>query len=314
MAPRRRTEPPPNYSVGSVANGHIWTGSEWVPLRDAPPAVPGVDPLYQPGMVANGFVWTGTDWTALPALASPPIGTTATGIATDRTIAKGPLWRRWWVLALAALLVIGAFSAISKSPSGINAGLTTTPSQAPNTTSPESSSPSAETASTPPADPEVNPTNTAPVSTSGLSPAPVPYGAKSACRTGNPLANVYHPYRLQVVAACSTVSGMVESVRHEDDGDYHIDLALNSQYKGMLDAGNVTYQHGWLVVEIVPADEPGCTIGQPPKPASSTLGVWVATVVQTASAMMTLCGPASEACLTKRQPVASSQLWISSTL
>jgi hypothetical protein len=38
----------------------------------------------------------------------------------------------------------------------------------------------------------------------------------------------------------------------------------------LVNAGNVAHQHDWLVVEIVPADEPGCVVGQPPRPASGT--------------------------------------------
>lgn len=126
-------------------------------------------------------------------------------------------------------------------------------------------------------DPEANPTSTAHINTSGLVIPPAQTVAKSACRTGSPLANVYHPYRLQVVSDCSTVAGTVETVRHEADGDYHIDLALDPAYTGMLDAANTTYQHGWLVVEIVPADEPGCTVGKPPKPASGTYNYGICT-------------------------------------
>jgi len=99
---------------------------------------------------------------------------------------------------------------------------------------------------------------------SGAQPGP------SACRSGDPLANVYHPNRLKVIQACMTVSGTVRSVHHEDDGDVHFDLALDPAYTEMLTAANMAHQHGWLVVELVPADEPGCTTGQPPKPASGT--------------------------------------------
>jgi len=99
----------------------------------------------------------------------------------------------------------------------------------------------------------------------------------SACRSGDPLANVYHPNRLQVVQSCTTVSGTVESVRHEDDGDIHFDLALDTPYAHLLTAANTTYQHGWLVVEIVPADEPGCTPGSPPKPASGSYNYGICT-------------------------------------
>lgn len=95
-------------------------------------------------------------------------------------------------------------------------------------------------------------------------------GGAGGCRTGDPLANVYHPYRLEVVRVCATVSGIVETVRHEPDGDYHFDLALDPPYAALVNSGNATYQHGYLVAEIVPADEPGCTPGQPPRPPSGT--------------------------------------------
>jgi hypothetical protein len=115
------------------------------------------------------------------------------------------------------------------------------------------------------------------VSTVGLKPAAALPGAKKACRSGDPLANVYHAYRLQVVARCSTVAGTVETIRHEDDGDYHIDLAVDGAYRQMLDAGNRTYQHGWLVLELVPADQSGCTVGQPPRPTLGTYDYGICT-------------------------------------
>jgi hypothetical protein len=45
------------------------------------------------------------------------------------------------------------------------------------------------------------------------------------------------------------------SVRSEDDGDVHFDLRVAPS---LVNAGNVAHQHAWLVVEIVPADEPVC--------------------------------------------------------
>jgi hypothetical protein len=78
---------------------------------------------------------------------------------------------------------------------------------------------------------------------------------------------VYHPSRLEVIHPCVSISGTVMSVRAEDDGDVHFDLRVDPR---LVNAGNVAHQHGWLVVEIVPADEPGCVVGQPPRPASGT--------------------------------------------
>jgi hypothetical protein len=88
---------------------------------------------------------------------------------------------------------------------------------------------------------------------------------------------VYHEDRLSVVKPCMTVSGTVMSVTPEDDGDTHFDLALDAPYTSMLTPGNESGQNGWLVVEIVPADKPGCTPGTPPKPASGTYDYGICT-------------------------------------
>ena len=99
----------------------------------------------------------------------------------------------------------------------------------------------------------------------------------AACRSGPPLANVYHPNRLTVVKACATVSGTVESVRSEPDGDTHFDVAVDPPFDDLLTAANLSGQHGWLVAEIVPADEPGCTPGRPPRPPEGTYDYGVCT-------------------------------------
>jgi hypothetical protein len=78
--------------------------------------------------------------------------------------------------------------------------------------------------------------------------------AAQGCRTGNPLAGVYHPRRLQVLAPCVAITGVIKVIRHEQDGDYHINVALDAPFRSMLNAGNVTHQHGYLVTEIIPED------------------------------------------------------------
>lgn len=117
------------------------------------------------------------------------------------------------------------------------------------------------------------PTVAGPVVAAGSGSEPGP----SACRSGDPLANVYHPNRLKVLTPCTTVTGVVRSVRHEDDGDVHFDVALDPPFRHLLTHANYAAQHGWLVVEIVPADEPGCTPGQPPKPATGTYNYGICT-------------------------------------
>jgi hypothetical protein len=130
-------------------------------------------------------------------------------------------------------------------------------------------------ASSPSADSSASVTPTATVNVLTI-PTPLPTAKKttpplgSGCRKGSPLANVYHPDRLLVISACKTVSGVIKSIRREPDGDIHFDLKLDPRYASLINQGNVTGQHGWLVAEIVPADEPGCTPGTPPKPVSGT--------------------------------------------
>ena len=99
----------------------------------------------------------------------------------------------------------------------------------------------------------------------------------AACRAGDPLANVYHPDRLKVLSPCTTVTGVVRSVRTEADGDVHFDLQLDSAYTHLLTPASYDAQHGWLVAEIVPADEPGCTPGRPPRPPAGTYDYGICT-------------------------------------
>jgi hypothetical protein len=124
----------------------------------------------------------------------------------------------------------------------------------------------APTTAGPSATPSAAPNSTGPIDVSALHPAPPLAGAKAWCRSGDPLANVYSPDRLEVVSPCSTVGGTVRFVESEYDGDVHIDLEVDPEYRSMLDPVNITNQHGWLVTEIVPADEAGCASGQPPQP------------------------------------------------
>lgn len=89
-------------------------------------------------------------------------------------------------------------------------------------------------------------------------------GSGSRCRSGDPLANVYHAYRLHVVKDCLTVTGTVAYVSHEDDGDLHVNIALPASESNLLNQANMNYEYGNLVTEIVPADQPGCPPGRPP--------------------------------------------------
>lgn len=64
-------------------------------------------------------------------------------------------------------------------------------------------------------------------------------------------SHVYNPDRLDVVNSCIKASGVVENVFDEADGDYHLRLALDSNYSSLINDGNRNYQYGDLVVEII---------------------------------------------------------------
>jgi hypothetical protein len=64
-------------------------------------------------------------------------------------------------------------------------------------------------------------------------------------------SHVYNPDRLEVVSQCVTVSGTVENVLPERDGDYHIRLRLDPAYANLTNESNDRYQYGDLVVEII---------------------------------------------------------------
>jgi hypothetical protein len=66
----------------------------------------------------------------------------------------------------------------------------------------------------------------------------------------------------------------VVQVRHEPDGDLHIDVALDAAYSTLIDEVNSSEQHGALLVEFMPRDG-----GHLPVPAVSDhlrlTGAWV---------------------------------------
>jgi hypothetical protein len=126
-------------------------------------------------------------------------------------------------------------------------------------------------------DPEEAPDPAAVGAAAPAAAATVPAATGAACRTGDPLANVYHPSRLRVIRPCVTVAGVIVAVRHEADGDAHVNVDLDPQYRGLVNDRNVSGEGGALVVEIVPADEPGCSPGKPPKPASGTYDYGICT-------------------------------------
>jgi len=74
------------------------------------------------------------------------------------------------------------------------------------------------------------------------------------CRSGAPLAGVYHPERLKVKSRCRIAVGTVEQVKFEQyDGDVHIELRLDRGQERLLANGNDRVD-GTLVVEVIPWD------------------------------------------------------------
>ena len=107
--------------------------------------------------------------------------------------------------------------------------------------------------------------------------SPQPASAAPACRQGDPLTNVYHRDRLEIINPCMTVSGVVVSSRTEQDGDSHIDIRLDTPFANLVNDRNRALQEGYLVIEIIPADKAGCSLGQPPRPAVGTYDFGICT-------------------------------------
>lgn len=86
--------------------------------------------------------------------------------------------------------------------------------------------------------------------------------AAEQCKWGPPLAGVYLPGRLQLLDRCMTVSGTVDCLKVEPDGDVHVRLRLDPQFERLLKPANAlqtcTDQPGpHLVVEIIPQHPQG---------------------------------------------------------
>jgi len=60
---------------------------------------------------------------------------------------------------------------------------------------------------------------------------------------------VYNPARLQILEPCISVTGTVDEVRKESDGDVHIRFRLDQQFESLLNEKNVLRQQGDLVLE-----------------------------------------------------------------
>ena len=90
-----------------------------------------------------------------------------------------------------------------------------------------------------------------PGTTPGPTPTSGPAAMAAACRPTDQDRYVYHPARLQVLAACLRVTGTVAFIREEADGDLHIGLALDAPYEHLIVAANQGAERGDLVIEPV---------------------------------------------------------------
>jgi hypothetical protein len=61
--------------------------------------------------------------------------------------------------------------------------------------------------------------------------------------------HVYNPSRLQIVDKCITVTGIIDSIRSERDGDLHIRLKLDPSHSHLVNQANQENQFGDLVLE-----------------------------------------------------------------
>jgi hypothetical protein len=100
------------------------------------------------------------------------------------------------------------------------------------------------------------PTNTEPSATilpASASPtsAASPTPTAAACTPTDQDLYVYNPGRLRVMAACLRVSGVIDVIRTEADGDLHILLKVDPEFANLLRATNQGEELGDLVIEPV---------------------------------------------------------------
>jgi hypothetical protein len=75
-------------------------------------------------------------------------------------------------------------------------------------------------------------------------------GAEVLCTPGDQDQYIYSPERLQVLKPCIRITGTVDYLNVEDDGDVHFRIGLDPPYRGLLADGNKD-EGGDLVVEPV---------------------------------------------------------------
>jgi len=81
------------------------------------------------------------------------------------------------------------------------------------------------------------------------SPPPLPSGGSTPVCDSTLWAHVYNSYRLVIHTACMSVTGIVTDSYSEADGDYHIRLQVDTQFRYLLNADNNADEDGDLVCE-----------------------------------------------------------------
>jgi hypothetical protein len=91
----------------------------------------------------------------------------------------------------------------------------------------------------------------APSNATASAPKATPTTRPTTCEPTDQDRYVYNPDRLDVQDACIRVTGTVEAVRREADGDLHILLAVDPAFAQLLTPANQGEELGDLVVEPV---------------------------------------------------------------
>ncbi len=152
------------------------------------------------------------------------------------------------VAAAVVLVLVGALHARGPTPrqsTGLMTNATASSSPTPDVANAGGPTTAATTATPAPAPtPYLTPK---PKSKTNPQPTPTP----ASCKPTDQDRYVYNPDRLDVLAACVFVTGTVDAVRREADGDLHILLKVDAEYRYLLRPANQGEELGDLVVEPV---------------------------------------------------------------
>jgi hypothetical protein len=62
---------------------------------------------------------------------------------------------------------------------------------------------------------------------------------------------MHHVQRIKIITACQTVTGVIAKVGSSDDGDIDMQLTLDSEFRNLLNNGNITKLNGNLQIEAI---------------------------------------------------------------